>query len=159
MTNLLQTTARPPLPRELALKPSRVEWFFSLTLDWLFPERLGEPFDRRLFTMRMQRLRSDLESMLGVIGYAEEDARRVSAIFFESIEELRRELRREAVRLVADDPRYESVAAVMRRSSIFRARAADRIASELARLHVPIIPYIITHTSQQQTGLAIGGAR
>ncbi|MBS1904040.1 MAG: hypothetical protein JSS75_10070 [Bacteroidetes bacterium] len=159
MTNLRTTTALPPLPRELAIKPARVEWFFSLTLDWLFPERLGEPFEPRLFAMRMQRLRSDLESMLGVIGYSESDARRVSAIFFEGIEELRHALRRDAVRIVADDPTQGSLAGVLRHSQVFRVRAADTIAHELAKLHVPILPFVIARRTERRTGLPVAFGR
>lgn len=137
--------------------PDRVVRFFNDLMELLFPELAGNRYsDRVAIKSRSAELRSEFRSILdlnkecmksGVAG--------MEQTFFEKLPEIHRRLLLDVDAMYNGDPAAKSRAEVIRTYPGFYAISAHRIAHELEKLGILIIPRIISEHAHRQAGIDI----
>jgi len=139
-------TAQRPL-RALA------EEFVRRTLALLFPHFAGVDascgLDVRADAARVETV------LLETISPLVADAPAVSAAFLSSVPTLYALLRKDAEAIHAADPAAESLDEVILAYPGFLATAVHRIAHELYRLEVPLVPRLLSEWAHRETGIDI----
>jgi serine O-acetyltransferase len=164
-------TAPPPAPRGRYLLPStsqlarvveslRVAIFPSTFTPWdLAPDALrhvvGAAVDRAAHELEEQVRRA-----LGLVegdanGRLEERARRVTRAFLGRLPEVQRRLRTDVLAAYRGDPAARSTDEVLLSYPGLVAITSQRLAHELYRLDVPLLPRMITEEAHGRTGIDI----
>lgn len=138
--------------------PNRViaGWALGL-LDLLFPERQTHP-NRTIEQLKTQFAQSEKE-LLDILNRTKacEDCNNglVVTQFYGSLPELRRMMYADAAGINEGDPAATSEFEVIRTYPGFLAIALYRLAHQLLRLDVPLLPRILTEYGHSQTGIDI----
>ena len=104
----------------------------------------------------LQKLQTDLEDILNATTACYEcDNAAVAQAFFDEVPEIYRLLNTDAQAIVAGDPAAHSEFEVIRAYPGFFALCFYRIAHELHRLKVPLLPRILTEQAHSRTGIDI----
>jgi serine O-acetyltransferase len=102
------------------------------------------------------RLQQDLEHLLGSTSACREFRKaEVAAKFIERVPEIHRLLNTDIEAIVAGDPAAHSAFEVVRAYPGFYALCFYRIAHELHKLKIPLIPRILTEQAHSKTGIDI----
>ena len=140
----------PPLPlrRDLAT-------FIDDLLGILFLQLAGEtPPGAEEIERRLRASERALGAALRPV-VAEHECARIARSFFESLPGIRDRILLDAEAIVAGDPAAEGVDEVIGAYPGFLAIAVHRLAHELRRLGVPIVPRILSEVAHSRTGVDI----
>lgn len=140
----------PPLPlrRDLAA-------FIDDLLGILFLQLAGEtPPGADEIERRLRASEQALGAALAPV-VAEHACARIARSFFGSLPELRRRILLDAEAIVAGDPAAEGIDEVIGAYPGFLAIAVHRLAHELRRLGVPIVPRILSEVAHSRSGVDI----
>lgn len=137
--------------------PETVSDFFKELLGTLFPD-----FSKKVFTspeelaLHMKELKMQLGQMLFQSAPSEPlDGEKIAAGFFEKLPDIRKTLSWDVTAMYEGDPAAKSPNEVMRTYPGFYAVAAYRVAHELHKMQVPVIPRMITEHAHSKTGIDI----
>ena len=152
---------------DLSKLPSRVlaYRFVDELLEFLFPVEAGVGLNDDLSDERIEKLKRILRQVLRPMkDKLPELFEIVLQTFFEKLPEVYEKLLLDAHAFVAADPAAESLEEVIVAYPGFYAISVYRIAHELYKLQVPILPRLITEYAHNKTGIdihpgaTIGGA-
>ncbi len=137
--------------------PQRVSQFFVDLLETLFPDFSMRVFSsERELEIHLRKLQIELDEMLtvnpikGVV-----DLENVAASFFEKLPAIHALIVDDIAALYEGDPAAKSKSEVIRTYPGFYAISAYRVAHELHKLGVKVIPRIITEHAHGKTGIDI----
>ncbi len=147
-----QHQASPPCP-----SPKIIASFFTNLLESLFPDHAKIQFESvKEFDLHFQKLKVELDELLTknpMKGYV--DLENVANDFFEKIPYIHSRLEKDITALFEGDPAAKSRSEVIRSYPGFYAIAAYRMAHELHKLGVKVIPRIISEHAHSKTGIDI----
>ena len=137
--------------------PKDVGQFFQNLLGTLFPDFSNLPFSSEPeFALHFENLRLHLNQILAKNRNQEiADSNEVSQAFFDRLPRIHSMLSQDVKAMYEGDPAAESEGEVIRSYPGFYAIAAYRIAHELRKLGVKVIPRIITEHAHGVTGIDI----
>jgi len=137
--------------------PEIVVSFFRDLLGTLFPDFASFEFTtEKEFELHFEKLKLDLEQILFRSPYhKEEDAVRVAEAFFDNLPAVYQKIDEDILAMYEGDPAAKSTNEVIRTYPGFYAISAYRIAHELLKLNVKVIPRIITEHAHGLTGIDI----
>ncbi len=142
----------PPCP-----SPKIISSFFTNLLESLFPDHAKIKFDSvEAFEVHFKKLKVELDELLTknpMKGYV--DLANVADDFFEKIPYIHAKLEKDITALYEGDPAAKSKSEVIRSYPGFYAIAAYRMAHELHKLGVKVIPRIISEHAHSKTGIDI----
>lgn len=148
---------------DLSKLPSRVltYGFVDELLDLLFPVEAGFGLNDDLSDERVEKLKRILREVLRPLKVKLPDSfDMIINSFFEQLPEVYDKLILDAKAFVESDPAAESLEEVVVAYPGFHAISVYRIAHELYKLKVPILPRLITEYAHNKTGIDIHpGAR
>jgi serine O-acetyltransferase len=132
--------------------------FADGTLALLFPQLDPESHrDADGLDALARELHGLLASLVAQVGYADStsalDAAAVADAFFDDLPEIHASLLLDAEAHYTGDPAARSVDEVILAYPGFRAIGMYRVANRLWRLHVPLLPRLITALAHEQTGI------
>lgn len=137
--------------------PKRVSQFFVDLLETLFPDYSMKAFSSpRELEIHLKKLQIELDEMLtinpmkGVV-----DLEDVARLFFEKLPVVHGKIHDDITALFEGDPAAKSKSEVIRTYPGFYAIASYRMAHELHKLGVKVIPRIITEHAHSKTGIDI----
>lgn len=137
--------------------PKRVSQFFADLLETLFPDFSMRAFSsQRELEIHLRKLQIELDEMLtinpmkGVV-----DLENVAKDFFERLPSIHSLIVDDVNALYEGDPAAKSKSEVIRTYPGFYAIASYRVAHELHKLGVKVIPRIITEHAHGKTGIDI----
>jgi len=137
--------------------PKRVSQFFVDLLETLFPDYSMKAFSSpRELEIHLKKLQIELDEMLtinpmkGVV-----DLDDIATLFFEKLPAVHAKIHDDITALFEGDPAAKSKSEVIRTYPGFYAIAAYRLAHELHKLGVKVIPRIITEHAHGKTGIDI----
>ena len=135
----------------------RVAQFFEDVLGTLFPDvRKFSLNSVKEMELHVQKLQLQLEQILSRNPSTEgPNAESVAEQFFGYLPRIQERLQYDAQAMYDGDPAAKSMAEVIRTYPGFYAIGAYRIAHELHRLEVPLIPRLITEYAHSKTGIDI----
>jgi serine O-acetyltransferase len=144
---------------EIAAVPSNEEvsqWAISL-LNLLYPERLTTPdYSVNEIKRLFQKLEKELARILNAIKVLEHSNNEASAQqFFEGVPELYRKMNNDITAIYVGDPAAQSEFEVIRVYPGFLGIALYRIANDLLKAGIPIVPRILTEYAHSVTGIDI----
>jgi serine O-acetyltransferase len=131
----------------------KIEHFVELTLDVLYPSRLGQVKPSSHQYCHLEKPMYDL--MVGNIADCCLDPDEVSKQFVEALPEIHKKLDKDIEALYDGDPAAATILEVVIAYPGFHGIASYRIANVLYKLEVPLIPRIITEYSHSYTGIDI----
>lgn len=130
--------------------------FFEDLLGTLFPEFSDAPFhDYASFAKHVNELKIKLQSLLTFCELRNADVPSKTSAFFEALPEVYDKLLKDIIALEKGDPAAKSQQEVIRTYPGFYAIAAHRLAHELKKLDVPIIPRMLSEHAHSHTGIDI----
>lgn len=137
--------------------PELVCTFFEKLLGTFFPEHSKSKYESEgEFTLHLDGLKVQFEQILSRnTSNIEGDPHVVIARFFTTIEEIYNKLQEDVKALYEGDPAADSENEIVRSYPGFYATAAYRIAHEMYKLNVRVIPRIITEFAHSKTGIDI----
>lgn len=137
--------------------PTNVNEFFVDLMGTLFPDFSKEKFDSLdELQIHLQSLQKQLQKMLSAKpNFGRVNATEVAGKFFNSIPGLYNKLNEDAQAIFDGDPAAKSLGEVIRSYPGFFAVASYRIAHELHKSDVLIIPRMITEHAHSRTGIDI----
>jgi len=142
----------PPCP-----SPKIIASFFTNLLESLFPDHAKIKFETvKEFELHFQKLKVELDELLTknpMKGYV--DLEHVADDFFAKLPYIHARLEKDITALYEGDPAAKSRSEVIRSYPGFYAIAAYRMAHELLKLGVKIIPRIISEHAHSKTGIDI----
>ncbi len=137
--------------------PAVVSQFFVELLSTLFPD-----FSKKLFSSseELDLHMEEMKMQLGQILYRNPDkgtseGEQVASLFFDALPTIHSKLHQDVKAMYEGDPAAKSSGEVIRTYPGFYAIAAYRIAHELHKLNVLVIPRIITEHAHSKTGIDI----
>lgn len=137
--------------------PATVAQFFIELLGTLFPDFSKKPFSSaEELELHMKELKLQLGQIL--CRNPNKDAsegKKVATIFFDTLPIIHTKLNQDVTAMYEGDPAAKSLNEVIRTYPGFYAIAAYRIAHELHKLEVQVIPRIITEHAHSKTGIDI----
>lgn len=137
--------------------PAIVAQFFEDLLSTLFPDFAEKPFrDREELQLHLDELKLQLEQILcknRAIGMP--DNEQVAAAFMQSLPQVYTRLNQDVQAMYEGDPAAKSLHEVVRTYPGFYAIAAYRIAHELRKTGIQLIPRMITEYAHSKTGIDI----
>lgn len=142
--------------------PERVARFFDELLGVLFPQRSDRSFETlEAFTTTVGELERGLaETLEGVPERQRPPVEATAQRFFRELPVLFKRMEEDARATFEGDPAAVDLAEVIRVYPGFYAIAAYRVAHELLRLGVPMVPRMITEHAHSRTGVDVHpGAR
>ena len=143
---------------DLSKLPGRVITyrFVDELLEFFFPVEAGYGFNDDLSDERVERLRRILREVLRPLKEKlPESFEAISNAFFEQLPEVYNKLILDANAFVQSDPAAESVEEVIIAYPGFYAISVYRIAHELYKLKIPVLPRLITEYAHNKTGIDI----
>jgi serine O-acetyltransferase len=142
---------------DLSKLPSRVlaYRFVDELLDFLFPVEAGFGFNDDLSDERVEKLKRILREVLRPLKDKLPAFEIVLQAFFEELPTVYDKLILDAHAFVASDPAAEGIEEVIIAYPGFYAISVYRLAHQLYRLHVPILPRLITEYAHNKTGIDI----
>ncbi len=147
-----QHQASPPCP-----SPKIIASFFTNLLESLFPDHAKIKFETlKEFELHIQKLKVELDELLTknpMKGYV--DLENVADAFFSKLPLIHEKLEKDISALFEGDPAAKSRSEVIRSYPGFYAIAAYRIAHELHKMGVKVIPRIISEHAHSKTGIDI----
>lgn len=137
--------------------PAVVARFFNELLGTLFPDFSKKPFSS---STELELHIEELKLQLGQILFRSHKqdnfkGEEVAAVFFERLPAIYQQLGEDVTAMYEGDPAAKSPSEVVRTYPGFYAIAAYRMAHELLKLGVQIIPRIITEHAHSKTGIDI----
>lgn len=137
--------------------PEMVISFFEHLMSMLFPEfsrnRLS---DERAVRDSLEKCKSELRTILDQNSECVQSERSgLEDMFFNKLPHIRKALIKDVEAIYAGDPAAKSKGEIIRTYPGFYAIAAHRIAHELLKLGVNLIPRIISEFAHRQTGIDI----
>ena len=131
--------------------------FYKRLLGTLFPNYATQSFDSLTkFNLHILNLREELYEMLYTqLRNSEVDAHDTTKAFFDSIPTVYEKLQQDIVAMYEGDPAATSTDEVVRSYPGFYAIAAYRLAHELAKSGVEILPRMFTEHAHSVTGIDI----
>jgi len=130
-----------------------VDWLSDL-FEFLFPNnRLNK---QSIYEGQLKKNQIDLENIL--LSYLDPATLNIDEViykFYASLEDLYKDLRRDATKIYDEDPAAVSVHEVIISYPGFYATAVYRIANKLSQLSVPILPRILSEHAHGKTGVDI----
>ena len=137
--------------------PSNVIDFFRELLGTLFPDFSTTNFTtEQEFELHFEKLKIDLEQILFRSPYHQEkDAVSTAEVFFDHLPTVYGKIQDDVVAMYEGDPAAKSTSEVIRTYPGFYAISAYRIAHELLKLDIKVVPRIITEHAHGQTGIDI----
>jgi serine O-acetyltransferase len=130
-----------------------VDWLSDL-FEFLFPNnRLNK---QSIYEGQLKKNQIDLENIL--LSYLDPAAVNIDEViykFYDSLEEIYKNLRLDATKVFDEDPAAVSVHEVIVSYPGFYATAVYRIANKLSQLSVPILPRILSEHAHGKTGVDI----
>jgi len=137
--------------------PRQVVGWFQKVLGLLFPQHCEQNFkNEEQVSAYTDKLKKELIKLL-LRGHltSEEEARRIADDFCETLVAIREQLNQDVQAMYEGDPAAKSKDEVIRTYPGFYAMAAHRLAHELHRLEIPLIPRIISEHAHSRTGIDI----
>ncbi|MCH8549525.1 MAG: serine acetyltransferase [Balneolaceae bacterium] len=137
--------------------PDMVIRFFNRLTGILFPEFASDRFtdkndlEKAVFNLKME-LRDILDRNRECLCSREKET---EDLFFESLPEIRTKLLNDITAICMGDPAARSEAEVVRTYPGFYAITAHRIAHQLLKMGIQIIPRIISEHAHRETGIDI----
>ena len=147
--------ARRPAYRYEHLKRAQAESLLQGVLALLFPHFVHTPFGRAEALAVAARIEADLTELLAALGQQDEAARGVIDAFFDKLAPVGDCLTDDAQFIADGDPAAESVDEVILAYPGFFAICAHRVAHQLYRLKVPIVPRLIAEYAHERSGCDI----
>lgn len=142
----------PPCP-----SPRIISSFFTNLLESLFPDHAKIKFESlKEFDLHIQKLKVELDELLTknpMRGYV--DLEHVADDFFDKLPIVHKKLEKDINAMYEGDPAAKSKSEVIRSYPGFYAIAAHRMAHELHKLGVKVIPRIISEHAHSKTGIDI----
>lgn len=137
--------------------PATVSQFFIELLSTLFPDFSKKPFSSvKELELHVKELKLQLGQLLCKNSNQESsESKPVATIFFDTIPLIHEKLMQDVTAMYEGDPAAKSPNEVIRTYPGFYAIAAYRIAHELHKLGVQVIPRIITEHAHSKTGIDI----
>ncbi|MCB0681713.1 MAG: serine acetyltransferase [Saprospiraceae bacterium] len=137
--------------------PEQVCTVIDGLLKILFPELADRTYDsRRDFELHFQRIEMELYRILATLGSSlGQTPELIEKQFMARLPEVHALLLKDAEAISSGDPAATSQTEVIRTYPGFFAIAVYRVAHELQRLQVPLIPRILTEHAHSQTGIDI----
>ncbi len=138
--------------------PSRtfIYKFIDELLDFLFPTESNHTFRYEVAGEKEERLKHNLQEILKPLnGKLNPPAQEITAKFFQSLSSVYDKLILDAEFFMKSDPAAESVEEVIIAYPGFYAITVYRLAHELSKLNVPIIPRVISEYAHTKTGIDI----
>ncbi|MFB6454590.1 serine O-acetyltransferase [Chitinophaga sp. Hz27] len=134
-----------------------VNEFASNLLNWLFPEHTGQVMpDLVILEEYGHRLEIQLEHLLQPMQHQlSGTAKEISRSFMNRIPAMYEELTKDAEAILQGDPAATCLYEVIRAYPGFYAVAFYRIAHILHKLHIPLLPRMITELAHARTGIDI----
>ncbi|NIG53705.1 serine O-acetyltransferase [Chitinophaga sp. Cy-1792] len=134
-----------------------VNEFASNLLNWLFPEHTGQVMaDLVILEEYGHRLEVQLEHLLQPMQHQlPASARDISRNFMQRVPGMYEELTKDADAMLQGDPAATCLYEVIRAYPGFYAVAFYRIAHILHKLHIPLLPRMITELAHARTGIDI----
>lgn len=130
-----------------------VDWLSDL-FEFLFPNnRLNK---QSIYEGQLKKNQIDLENIL--LSYLDPAMLNIDEViykFYAALEDLYKDLRRDATKIFDEDPAAVSVHEVIISYPGFYATAVYRIANKLSQLSVPILPRILSEHAHGKTGVDI----
>lgn len=133
-----------------------VDWFNEL-LGTLFPDFAKQQFNsQKEFELHFEKLRLQLEQILSRNPLkSERESSEIAESFFEQLPLTHQKLEQDVTALFEGDPAAKSRTEVIRTYPGFVAIAAHRIAHELDKMGVQLIPRMISEYAHGKTGIDI----
>lgn len=137
--------------------PERVVHFFDDLMGVLFPEFAENRYsDKKSIKIKLDKLRSEFRAILNLNkDCVKSGIDGMDVTFFDKLPEIHRRLLLDVDAMYLGDPAAKSTAEVIRTYPGFYAISAHRIAHELEKLGILIIPRIISEHAHRQTGIDI----
>lgn len=137
--------------------PKKVISWFQAVLGLLFPEHCDRDFDNLdQVSAYTDELKNELmQLLLRGDKNVDAEAEKVADDFCETLHIIRQRLLQDITAMYQGDPAAKSKDEVVRTYPGFYAMAAHRLAHELHRLQVPLIPRIISEHAHSKTGIDI----
>ena len=136
--------------------PKQTREFIDSLIRFLFPSRSGEKLKIQHLRYEWERLQcvftdllSSLESLL------EKSPEDLSRHFFEAVPHIHEQLLEEAVHFVKCDPAAKNVEEVILCYPGYYAISIYRLANELYRMKIPVLPRAISEYAHSKTGIDI----
>lgn len=142
---------------QLRVPTSLLCQFLNRLLQLLFPPLAEQPFhDAKELAQEARYLEEELARMLqGIQGLAPQQAEDIVQHFMRQLERLHEQLLSDAEFIADEDPAARGVEEVIRSYPGFYAIAVYRIAHELFKMEVPLLPRILTEYAHSRTGIDI----
>jgi serine O-acetyltransferase len=138
--------------------PSRsyIYKFTDEVIDLLFPIESTFGFKYEVAGEREERLRNNLKEILSPLkGKLELESEKIVAQFFNTIPDTYEKLIADAEFFMKSDPAAESIEEVVIAYPGFYAITVYRLAHELSKLKIPIVPRVIAEYAHTKTGIDI----
>ncbi|WP_276090108.1 serine acetyltransferase [Pedobacter sp. JY14-1] len=145
--------------KEIEAVPSNqevAEWALSL-MNLLYPERVTSPdYSINEIKRMFARQKAGLVNLLNATKACEHsDNERIAEVIFAQLPELYRKMNTDISAIMSGDPAAQSEFEIIRSYPGFLAIAFYRIANEILKANVPIIPRILTEYAHSITGIDI----
>ena len=137
--------------------PKKVVQFFNDLMKLLFPEFADKRYtEESIIRSEMERCRLELRSLFDLNEQCKNSGKSgVEDQFFHEIPNIRSKLLLDVEAMYRGDPAAKSRAEVIRTYPGFYAIAAHRIAHELLKMKIQIIPRVISEYAHRQAGIDI----
>ena len=137
------------------LRPAQAEHLLHGCLGMMFPHFARCPETPSFLTAEAERIEADLVELLAAVDVKGDEASQVIEDFFAGLPEIAKALNADAIFIHSGDPAAFSIDEVILAYPGFFAIAAYRVAHQLERRKVPIIPRLISEYAHQRTGIDI----
>ena len=147
--------AHRPTYRYEHLRTKQAENLLNDVLALLFPHFVRTPLGRAELIALSSRVEAELTELLAAVGLKDQAAYRVIDAFFEKLPSVASCLTEDAQFIADGDPAAFSVDEVILAYPGFFAICAHRVAHQLYRFEVPIVPRLISEYAHQHSGCDI----
>ncbi len=139
----------------LPSKP-KAENFIDQVVAFLFPITMGHNLSVQQLELRMMHLRLEFEELLESLAcYFSQPITELAEKFFDSLPKVYEMLNEDAKAILEFDPAAYSLEEIIIAYPGFYAIAVHRLAHEMYKLQIPILPRIISEYAHNRTGIDI----
>jgi len=135
-------------------QPQHVKDFTNGMIRFLFPLRCNKESTLNSLRAEWQRLQGLFMDLLSLLHH-NESAEKLSELFFAKIPSIHEQLLKDAQHFADCDPAAKSVGEVMLCYPGYYAIAVYRLANEMYKLKIPVIPRAISEHAHSKTGIDI----